>query len=121
MAKTTLSARVAADTEEEIEKYAEDRDLSTADATRRLVRNGLAVEGYPVTAADGGTTHETHQRLDQLENRLLFGLGAAIAYAAATPLVSIPDGVWAMVGAAIVVGIPVFAITDRRRQRDGDE
>jgi len=55
MGKTRVQTRVEPDTKSQIDEYAEARDIGDAEALRRLIRSGLAAEGHPVTAADGGT------------------------------------------------------------------
>lgn len=56
MAKERANTRVDPDTKRAVEKYQEENDLGQSEALRRLIRSGLAAEGHPVTAADGGAT-----------------------------------------------------------------
>jgi len=58
MGKQRVQTRVEPDTKNRIDEYAEDRDIGDAEALRRLIRSGLANEGHPVTAADGGSPLE---------------------------------------------------------------
>lgn len=54
MAKEPITTRLDSDTKTEVENYADDRDIGQTEASRRLIRAGLAAEGHPVTATDGG-------------------------------------------------------------------
>lgn len=58
MAKSRVQTRVEPDTKEQIDKYAEEREIGDSEAVRRLIRSGLAAEGHPVIFADGGTPLE---------------------------------------------------------------
>ncbi|WP_340102280.1 hypothetical protein [Salinibaculum salinum] len=76
MGKEPLTTRLDADTKQEVENYAEDRDIGQTEATRRLIRSGLAAEGHAVTTADGGP--ETKTLLERLASPLTVGIGAAL-------------------------------------------
>jgi len=54
MARERIQTRDDADVKAAVEQYADDADVSEAEAVRRLVRTGLAVEGYdsPAVAPD---------------------------------------------------------------------
>jgi hypothetical protein len=54
MAKEPLTTRLDADTKQQVEEYANEHDIGQTEAARRLIRAGLAEEGYPVAATDGG-------------------------------------------------------------------
>jgi hypothetical protein len=71
MGKSRVQTRVEPDTKSQIDEYAEDRDIGDAEALRRLIRSGLANEGYPVTATDGGTK----PLLEQLASTRAVGSG----------------------------------------------
>lgn len=81
MGKKRVQTRVAHDTKTEIEAYATDRDISESDALRRLIRAGLATEGYPVTRGDGGTIEKLAQPMTVLLGAgfMLGGLGLWMA------------------------------------------
>lgn len=53
--KKQVQTRIPVDTKEQLEEYQEERELSQADAVRRLINIGLAEEGHPVAKADGGS------------------------------------------------------------------
>lgn len=55
MAKEPITTRLDADTKREVENYADKHEIGQTEAARRLIRVGLANEGHPVTASDGGT------------------------------------------------------------------
>jgi hypothetical protein len=62
MAKEPLTTRLDADTKRQVENYADEHDIGQTEAARRLIRAGLAEEGYPVAAADGrGPTTRTKE------------------------------------------------------------
>ena len=46
MARERIQTRADADTLEQVEQYAEDKDISYSEAVRRLVRTGLIEKGY---------------------------------------------------------------------------
>jgi len=82
MGKEPLTTRLDADTKQEVENYAEDRDIGQTEAARRLIRSGLAAEGHPVTTTDGSGP-ETNTLLERLAAPLTVGIGAALlAFAA---------------------------------------
>lgn len=54
MAKEPLTTRLDADTKREVENYAEEHEIGQTEASRRLIRAGLAAEGHPVATTDGG-------------------------------------------------------------------
>lgn len=90
MGKTRVQTRVEPDTQQQINEYAEERDIGDAEAVRRLIRSGLANEGYPVTAADGGTRTFLEQ-LAAPRSMMFAGLLmtlSAVLMAATVPLAS---------------------------------
>ncbi|OYR65173.1 hypothetical protein [Halorubrum ezzemoulense] len=52
MARERIQTRADADTHEQVEQYAEDRDISNSEAVRRLVRTGLVEKGYRESEID---------------------------------------------------------------------
>lgn len=69
MGKTRWQTRLDPDDTERVEEYRDDRDLSDAEAVRRLLREGLdAVEEPDEAVADGGWKEQTTDRLDRLES-----------------------------------------------------
>jgi transposase len=61
MARERIQTRADADTLEQVEEYAEDKDISYSEAVRRLVRTGLIEKGYREAEADGETEYaEAH-------------------------------------------------------------
>jgi hypothetical protein len=54
MAKEPLTTRLDADVKREVEDYADDHDIGQTEASRRLIRAGLAAEGRSVATTDGG-------------------------------------------------------------------
>jgi len=46
MAREQLQARCDADTVDQIEQYAEEKDIAKSEAMRRMLRAGLRVKGY---------------------------------------------------------------------------
>ena len=53
MGRERIQTRADADTLEQVEQYAEDKDISYSEAVRRLVRTGLIEKGYREAEADG--------------------------------------------------------------------
>jgi transposase len=53
MARERIQTRADADTLEQVEQYAEDKDISYSEAVRRLVRTGLIEKGYREAEAGG--------------------------------------------------------------------
>jgi transposase len=53
MARERIQTRADADTLEQVEQYAEDKDISYSEAVRRLVRTGLIEKGYREAEGDG--------------------------------------------------------------------
>jgi len=53
MARERIQTRADADTLEQVEQYADDKDISYSEAVRRLVRTGLIEKGYREAEADG--------------------------------------------------------------------
>lgn len=66
MAKIQKATRLPKDQADQVEEYAEQQEISEADALRRLIRTGLDVEGF----TDDGTSTRTHGQLP-VSNRLL--------------------------------------------------
>jgi len=61
MARERIQTRADADTLEQVEQYAEDKDISYSEAVRRLVRTGLIEKGYREAEAGGETEYaEAH-------------------------------------------------------------
>ena len=54
MARERIQTRADADTLEQVEQYADDKDISYSEAVRRLVRTGLIEKGYREAEAGGG-------------------------------------------------------------------
>lgn len=53
MARERIQTRADADTLEQVEQYAEDKDISYSEAVRRLIRAGLIEKGYRESEAAG--------------------------------------------------------------------
>jgi len=51
--KETVGVRLPTDTVEEIESMAKEKDISKSDATRRLIREGMKLQGSGLTVAAG--------------------------------------------------------------------
>jgi antitoxin component of RelBE/YafQ-DinJ toxin-antitoxin module len=62
--KQQIFTRVDPDVKEEIENYCDDRGVTQSEAVRRFVNRGLANEGYPVPATDGGSIRNDLNKLD---------------------------------------------------------
>lgn len=87
--KEQIHTRVDPDMKNQISEYQGDRDVTQSEAVRRLLQRGLAEEGYPVSAADGGTIRDELGELDsnlgEVRNDLhrgRFGILLAVAYLA---------------------------------------
>jgi CheY-like chemotaxis protein len=76
MGKEPLTTRLDADTKQEVENYADERDIGQTEAARRLIRSGLAAEGHAVTTADGGPEAKT--LLERLASPLTVIIGGAL-------------------------------------------
>jgi len=88
MAKEPITTRLDTDTKTEVDNYADDHDIGQTEATRRLIRAGLAAEGHPVATADGGAEPGPLERLATQRTTtlgvLLFGLSIIPLLAATT-------------------------------------
>lgn len=76
MPRELVQARCDEDITDALKHYAEDRGISKSEAVRRMVRQGLARNGYEITAADGiGTSdediEEIRNELGEIEQRQL--------------------------------------------------
>ena len=58
MARERIQTRADTDTLEQVEQYAEDKDISYSEAVRRLVRTGLIEKGYREAEAAGDSMAE---------------------------------------------------------------
>jgi hypothetical protein len=82
--KPLVSTRVEHDTKDAIDAYTDslDDDISDSEATRHLLRAGLAEKGYPVAAADGGRVRTiedtTLEKLGSRDTVLLATLGLGV-------------------------------------------
>jgi hypothetical protein len=77
--KKQVQTRIASDTNDQLERYQEERDISQADAVRRLIRSGLANEGYPVAATDGGSARSIEDTtLEKIGSPRTIGIATAI-------------------------------------------
>lgn len=132
MGKEPLTTRLDADTKQEVENYAEDRDIGQTEAARRLIRSGLANEGYPVTATDGGSPLE---RLAGPKTVLLgagllllatAALGGALATSFTLPLAAVGTVIailggltlWTAVLAQIALARPLRALVSDVEERE---
>jgi len=82
MAKEPITTRLDTDTKQEVQDYADDRDIGQTEATRRLIRAGLAAEGYPVATTDGGDPGP----LERLADRRTAATGALLLALSLIPL-----------------------------------
>ena len=76
MPRELVQARCDEDITDALKHYADDRGISKSEAVRRMVRQGLARNGYEITAADGiGTAgediEEIRAELGEIERRQL--------------------------------------------------
>jgi len=128
MGKTKYQTRLDDDDAERVDEYTEDRGINQSEAVRRLVRAGLAQEGYPVTATDGAG--QIADRLEAIEARqaeqeqadklhtaaLLTGL----LYIVATVTLGLSGLIWAVAGIGAIIAI-AGATHYRNRAGDSDE
>ncbi len=70
MAKESKTIRLPTPDAERVEEYADDMEMSEADAYRRLVRRGLRSEGYD----DPHTTTRAFENIVTFQRLVLFGL-----------------------------------------------
>jgi hypothetical protein len=103
MAKEPITTRLDADTKQEVENYAEDHGIGQTEAARRLIRSGLADEGYPVAAADGGGTN-TETFLERLASERVMNLGALLIAVALGTFIVAPSPPLAIGLLAVCVG-----------------
>lgn len=106
MGKSRVQTRVEPDTQEKIDEYAEERNVGDAEALRRLIRTGLAAEGHPVTAADGGTPLERIASPNTIFLSMLGVMVTALCYISAWYLANTGDAMLA-VG---VLGLGAFTL-----------
>lgn len=105
--KKQYSVRLPADVSTAVETYADNHDISNADALRRACRQFFVEEHV---RPDGG---EVIDRLDRIENQqttnrgLLAGMLAGIAYIAISATTAINGLWWAGVGILIIAAIAV--------------
>ena len=79
MARERIQTRADADTLEQVEQYAEDKDISYSEAIRRLVRTGLIEKGY--REGEGGETEYAEAHIAPLVREIggaMIGVTAAI-------------------------------------------
>jgi hypothetical protein len=114
MAKERANTRLDPDTQETIEEYRKERDISEAEAYRRLIRVGLDRELQ--ATPDGG---EVMDRLDDLERRQekmtqaqaqaqtrqLAAVSAALVYIAITLGTGLSGLLWALAGAGLLLAV----------------
>ncbi len=92
MARERIQTRDDPDVKEAVEEYAEEKDITEAEAVRRLIRTGLTVEGYDAPGTVGTeAVEELAEREGYVEARMnqyvrtvggLLILLALLAYAA---------------------------------------
>jgi len=72
MARDRIQTRVSDDTSEAVQKYADENNLSEAEAVRRLVRDSLTRRGYDLDVPTHNTfTHGMASSLSVIQTVLL--------------------------------------------------
>ena len=137
MARERVQTRCDAATVEQIDDFADEQELSKSEAVRRLVRTGLAENGYQIAVADGmgtGQLSELAEQLDTIEQRqaaranqrerldvaMNVSLVAGLSYIVAVAGLGASGPLWTVVGVMAVVSI-VAAQLWARRLEDNDE
>jgi hypothetical protein len=72
MGTDPITTRLNTDTKQQMERYAEDREIGQTEAMRRLVRQSLAAEGYDVASSP---TTNTETLLDRLSSHRIVTSG----------------------------------------------
>jgi len=104
MAKEPITTRLDTDTKTEVDNYADDHDIGQTEATRRLIRAGLAAEGHPVATADGGAEPGMVERLATWRTTTL---GALLLGVAITAMLGAAQ---AAIGGATMTAVGIFAL-----------
>jgi len=65
MARERIQTRADADTLEQVEQYADEKDISYSEAVRRLVRTGLIEKGYREADGDGDGDQLAEARMNE--------------------------------------------------------
>jgi len=128
MPRDLVQTRADADTIEQLEAFAKERDISRSEAIRRLLRTGLAHEGHPVAATDGAgqiadrleaieARQAEQERADKLHTAALL---TGLLYIVATLTLGLSGLIWAVAGIGAIIAI-AGATHYRNRAGDSDE
>ena len=131
MARERVQTRCDAATVEQIDDFADEQELSKSEAVRRLVRTGLAENGYQIAVADGmgtGQLSELAEQLDRVEQRqaaranqrerldvaLNVSILSGLSYIVAVVGLGASGPLWTAVGVMAVVSIVAAQLWARR-------
>ncbi len=117
MAKEPITTRLDADTKTEVENYADEHEIGQTEATRRLIRAGLASEGHPVATTDGGQDGPLERLAAPrtvLIGTVLFGLAVlpilGAQQAATAGAINVALGLVVVTNILMMLGITVIAV-----------
>jgi len=131
MARERVQTRCDAATVEQIDDFADEQELSKSEAVRRLVRTGLAENGYQIAVADGmgtGQLSELAEQLDSIEQRqaaranqrdrldvaMNVSILSGLSYIVAVVGLGASGPLWTAVGVGAVISIVVAQLWARR-------
>jgi len=116
--KNMVSFRIPTDIEEQVEEYANERDISKSEAFRRTVENGLALEEMGLSVAgrgkenllpDGGelkdsieTQQEQINHLERTQQRTTTGILVGVLWIGVALALDLPSWLVIVTGALLV-------------------
>lgn len=123
MGKPRVQVRVDESTKRDLIEYADEQELTEADATRRVLSKGLEAERGELAVADGGLEQlaEKQERQQQSQQYQAAGWAFGIVYLALLTTGVMPDLVAAVFGAAIVAVLSYSIFVARRGDDDEEE
>lgn len=127
MAKPQVATRVDTGTKRSVEEYAEEKDITEAEAMRRLLSRGLDYEAGRLTATDGGEVREATEELYQNLARTIrlqtfrdagVALGLVLAIGELAGLLDTTASVALGLAALVLLAYPT--LEQHRSTRNGD-
>jgi hypothetical protein len=111
MGKERLQTRADSPTSDAVEDFADEHDLSHAEAVRKLIRRGLTEYGHELPMADGmgATRDEMNDRMSSIERRQQLQFSASLSviaglgWAVVTLTTNASGPLWAIAGLAAMV------------------
>ena len=111
--KRNITIRVPNDTYDEFEEYRDGRDISKADAGRRLLEDALQHAGDETARTDGGVTQQQFAAHERRESRRTWLLMTALVYVALVAAGTLSDVATFAAGAVLVAALVALQLYDR--------